>query len=136
MLSLDGVSLGEEFRARAPTLRDCPRFLRSEYRGAMMCALAALRSSYERDEDDNVSRSWTLFLLTPRMLLAQLPQQGSEGRELLRSRIGRWYAGDWEGLLADARGAQGRQFGRREAAEDQRAARMEQACAQVRLGNL
>ena len=132
---MDDVDLMYELRVRVPTLRECPRFLRSDIRQAYMWVLAVLQEAYEREDEAQAVRCWKVFILTARMLLARLQQGGQEGQKVLQNRMRRWQQGDWVALLHEAQASSGRQPTSIRAQQEEEESRLEQACAQVRLGN-
>ena len=79
------------------------------------------------------SRAWKLFLLTPRMLLARTPQQGSQGRAELLSRAAKFQRGEWPQLLRSARQAAQQPTSRNEPQQDGAGERKRRrVCAKVR----
>ena len=78
-------------------------------RAAFPASWRALRAIRNADAAENAhvtpARPWSLFLLTPRMLLARPGLDGAAGRRLLLERIDRYERGEWLALLAAAQRA-------------------------------
>ena len=136
--SLDAIDLLEEMRHPVPTLQHAPPFMRAAVRAALVQALAHLRSaSGARGSAVTASRAWKLFLLTPRMMLARTPQQGSQGRAELLSRAAKFQRGEWPQLLRSARQAAQQPTSRNEPQRDGAGEReRRRACAKVRQGEV
>ena len=105
---LDNIDVQAELRQPVPTLQDVPPFLRAGVRRALVFALQAVRDA-DLGEGAGIgitpTRAWTLFMLTPRMLLARPGADGAVGRRLLHERVDRYERGDWPALLASLRGS-------------------------------
>ena len=71
---LDNIDVQAELRQPVPTLQDVPPFLRAGVRRALVFAQQAVRDA-DLGEGAGIgitpTRAWTLFMLTPRMLLAR-----------------------------------------------------------------
>ncbi len=100
--SLDRFSLADEFKYRVRTLQGVPAFLRGQFRAAMRVSLKALTDAYETGDERDRVRAWTLFKLTPRVLLWRRPKQRISKREFAR-RFERFANQEWPALIAEAR---------------------------------
>ena len=101
---LDHIDVQAELRQPVPTLQDVPFFLRAGVRRALVFALQAVRDAdlgegvHGRAPCITPTRTWTLFMLTPRMLLVRPGADGAVGRCLLHERVDRYERGDWPSL--------------------------------------
>ncbi|CAE7397509.1 unnamed protein product, partial [Symbiodinium pilosum] len=134
---VDQIDLQAELRRPVPTLQNAPPFLRAGVCRALVFALRAIRNA-DAAENAHVTpaRPWSLFLLTPRMLLARPGLDGAAGRRLLLERVDRYERGEWLALLAAAQRARSTASRTEEDAEAALRQRREATCRLVRKGEI
>ncbi|MEC7231521.1 MAG: hypothetical protein VXW31_01135, partial [Planctomycetota bacterium] len=119
-----------ELEYHVPTLREPPRFFRTTLRRAYAVSLR------ERARTGSAA-SWALFDLTSRMLLRRTQHQGKRGEAEFHERAARFFAGDWQELLTEARAQAVTRHPRRQLSPEEEARRRRaQACQQVRMGEV
>ena len=89
---MDAVDLEELFSHPIRTVREPPRWFRSQLRKAYQVAMSEWRRTGR-------AGAWKVFLLIPRMLLGPTESQGEAGKAVFMERMRQFLRGDWQQLL-------------------------------------
>ena len=84
-------------------IKGVPSFLRGPLRAAWVVGLEEAKAGRREEDGQKRERAWKLFLLLPRMLLHRRPGECFVSKDELLGRFDKFRAGNWLGLLEEAK---------------------------------